>query len=340
MGRHRRKDGRRGPGVMLAVLIGITSGSVMLRDPAEPAAPPASPPQSTAGAGLYLDPHGLAPRYLRNLQRSGRHAEAAAMRRIADQPAATWFTDARPGFAGRARQLVTAASAAGRTPVVTLYFIPHRDCRQYSAGGARNARTYRNWISSMAAAMRGHRALVILEPDAVAHAVQGCLGPRAAASRYALLAHAVDTLRAEPGVAVYLDAGHPGWISAERMAPALRRAGGTRARGFALNVANFETTDTNLRYGTTLSRLLSGRHFVVDTSRNGNGPARRGKGDRHWCNPPGRRLGPAPTLRTGHALVDAYLWVKRPGESDGACGSGAPAAGQWYPAYARSLVGS
>lgn len=297
-------------------------------------------PAAAQGSDLYVDPGGLAARYVRNLQISGRHAEAATLRRIADQPAATWFTDARPGFADRARNLVGAARADGRTAVVALYFIPHRDCRQYSAGGARDARMYRNWISSMAASLRGHRTLVILEPDAVAHAVQGCLGPRATAVRYALLAHAVDTLRGQPGIAVYLDAGHPGWVSAERMAPALRRAGATRARGFSLNVANFRATSENLAYGTALSRLLSGRHFVVDTSRNGNGPARRGKGDRHWCNPPGRRLGSAPTLRTGHVLADAYLWVKRPGESDGACGAGAPPAGHWYPAYARDLLRS
>jgi endoglucanase len=297
-------------------------------------------PATAQDSGLYVDPGGLAQRYVRNLQSAGRHAEAAVIRRIADQPAATWFTDARPGFADRARKLVGAARSAGRTAVVTLYFIPHRDCRQHSAGGARNAQTYRNWISSMAGSLSGHRTLVILEPDAVAHAVQGCLDAPAATTRYDLLAHAVDTLRAQPGIAVYLDAGHPGWISAERMAPALRRSGATRARGFALNVANFETTDTNLRYGTALSRLLSGRPFVVDTSRNGNGPARGVKGDRRWCNPPGRRLGRVPTLRTGQALVDAYLWVKRPGESDGKCGAGAPPAGQWYPAYARSLIGS
>jgi endoglucanase len=339
MARHRYRRGRRAR--LLALLLGVTTAAAvaLAHDPAEPA-PLRTPPATRPVAGLYLDPGGLAPRYLRNLRKSGRHREAAVIRRIADQPAATWFTDARPGFADRARRLVTAASTTGRVPVVTLYFIPHRDCRQYSAGGARSAQSYRNWISSMAGAMRGHRALVILEPDAVAQAVSGCLGPRAAAARYTLLAHAVDTLRAQPGVAVYLDAGHPGWVSAARMAPALRRSGATRARGFALNVANFHTTDTNLRYGTELSRLLAGRHFVVDTSRNGNGPARRGRGDRLWCNPPGRRLGHVPTLRTGRELVDAYLWVKRPGESDGACGGGAPPAGQWYPAYARSLTGS
>ncbi|MDI6098414.1 glycoside hydrolase family 6 protein [Actinoplanes sp. NEAU-A12] len=337
MARHLSPGGRR-RALLLAALLGVTAGGMTASGPATPA--PLRTPAVVQSSGLYVDPGGLAPRYLRNLRQSGRHAEAAAIRRIADRPAATWFTDARPGFADRARRLVTAAGAAGELPVLALYFIPHRDCRQYSAGGARNAQAYRNWISSMAAAMRGHRALVILEPDAVAQAVRGCLGPRAAAIRYALLAHAVDTLRAEPGVAVYLDAGNPGWIPTAQMAPALRRAGATRARGFALNVANFETTTDNLRYGTALSRLLAGKHFVVDTSRNGNGPARRGAGDRHWCNPPGRRLGAAPTLRTGQPLADAYLWVKRPGESDGACGAGAPPAGQWYPAYARALTGS
>ncbi|MEV0896220.1 glycoside hydrolase family 6 protein [Actinoplanes sp. NPDC049802] len=317
--------------LLLALLLG-TGGGVL---------PPHQPGHPAPAAGFYVDPGGQAARYLRNLRASGRHAEATVIRRIADRPAAVWFTDARPGFADRARALVGAARRAGRTPVLTLYFIPNRDCRGYSAGGARTARTYRNWISSMAGAMRGHRALVILEPDAVAHAAGGhCLGPRGVAQRYALLAHAVDTLRANPGVAVYVDAGHPRWIPAARIAPALRRAGATRARGFSLNVANFETTADNLRYGTEVSRLLGGRHFVVDTSRNGNGPARRMTGDRRWCNPPGRRLGTAPTRRTGHRLADAYLWVKRPGESDGDCVSGAPPAGHWYPTYARSLTGS
>jgi endoglucanase len=122
------------------------------------------------------------------------------------------------------------------------------------------------------------------------------------------------------------------------MAEALRRSGIDRAHGFALNVANFETTTANITYGTALSGLLGGAHFVIDTSRNGNGPADLGTGDRHWCNPPGRALGEAPTTDTGQPLVDAYLWVKRPGESDGACTEGAPPAGQWYPAYALSLT--
>ena len=37
-----------------------------------------------------------------------------------------------------------------------------------------------------------------------------------------------------------------------------------------------------------------------------------------------------PTAQTGDPLVDALLWIKRPGESDGAC-NGGPPAGTWWP---------
>ncbi|GAA3336855.1 glycoside hydrolase family 6 protein [Amorphoplanes nipponensis] len=292
-----------------------------------------------AGAELYVDPHGAAMNQVAAWRATGRTAEVAIIRRIADQPTATWFADENPGYDRRARELVTAATAAGRLPVLTLYNIPDRDCAGQSAGGAAGAEQYRTWVRTLAEALRGHRALIVLEPDAVPQAVQGCLDDDAAGERYDLLAEAVDALRAVPGLLVYLDAGNPTWITEpSRLTAALRRAGVARASGFSLNVANFETTADNVAYGKRLSRLLSGAHFVVDTSRNGNGPAQKGGGNRHWCNPPGRALGETPTTRTGVPLADAYLWIKRPGESDGACGRGAPPAGEWWPEYALDLA--
>ncbi|MGH9005895.1 MAG: glycoside hydrolase family 6 protein, partial [Acidimicrobiia bacterium] len=71
-----------------------------------------------------------------------------------------------------------------------------------------------------------------------------------------------------------------------------------------------------------------------------------------WCNPPGRGTGLAPALDTGVPLVDAYLWVKIPGESDGECTRGLgpagetvdpewglidPGAGDWFPEMALEL---
>ena len=136
----------------------------------------------------------------------------------------------------------------------------------------------------------------------------------------------------QAGAAVYIDAGHAKWHPAREMAGRLRQAGIERADGFALNVSNFQATSANIAYGEQVSALVGGKHFVIDTSRNGI-PA---TDPRAWCNPRGRALGVTPTTNTSHPLVDAFLWVKRPGESDGT-GNGGPIAGQWWVEYALEL---
>jgi endoglucanase len=104
-----------------------------------------------------------------------------------------------------------------------------------------------------------------------------------------------------------------------------------------------------------LGHAVATTHFIVDTSRNGQGwwnpPTGVYSDAQDWCNPPGRGLGATPTANTGVPLVDAYLWVKTPGESDGTCTRGAPAgsvdpewhqvdpaAGAWFPAQALQLA--
>ncbi|MBL7261145.1 glycoside hydrolase family 6 protein [Actinoplanes sp. LDG1-01] len=299
-----------------------------------------SAPPSSAPPSLYVDPAGPAVEQVKTYEALGRTADAALIREIADRPVAAWFADEATDPTVRARALVTAAAAAGKVPVLTLYRIPQRDCGSHSGGGATTAAEYTAWVASIAAAITGQRAIVVVEPDAVAQAVQGCLTNAERTERYKLLGSAIDTLSANPQLKVYLDGGNPSWITdTATMGDALKKAGVGRADGFALNVANFETTAANVTYGTKLSKHLGGAHFVIDTSRNGNGPAKKTSDyDGHWCNPPGRALGNTPTLQTGHKLVDAYLWIKRPGESDGPCGNGAPAAGQWWADYALGLA--
>lgn len=53
--------------------------------------------------------------------------------------------------------------------------------------------------------------------------------------------------------------------------------------------------------------------------------------------PPGRALGTPPTTKTADPLIADYLWIKRPGESDGTC-KGGPKAGAWWPSYALGLA--
>ncbi|MFD3450889.1 glycoside hydrolase family 6 protein [Streptomyces sp. NPDC058691] len=294
-------------------------------------------PQSTpmAGAPFWVNPDTAAARQAGQWREDGRDADAALLERIAGRPVAEWIGPDDPR--GQAEGLTRAAEKAGRTPVLVLYNIPHRDCGQYSSGGAADADAYRNWVDGVAAGIGDREALVVLEPDALTHLVDGCTPGRFAQERYALLGHAVDTLSGLPHTAVYLDAGNAGWVrDPARVVDPLRRAGIERADGFALNTSNFYTTEANTAYGTELSERLDGKHFVIDTSRNGRGPLQGGH-DEAWCNPPGRGLGTPPTTDTGDELVDAYLWIKRPGDSDGTC-KGGPKAGQWWPEYALGLA--
>ncbi|GAA2217756.1 glycoside hydrolase family 6 protein [Streptomyces aculeolatus] len=288
-----------------------------------------------AAAPFWVDPESAAARQVRKWRREGRGEDAELLERIAGRPGATW-----PGWedprADVARAVAGAAEAGGRA-VLVAYNIPHRDCGQHSAGGAVDAAAYRAWIGAFADAIGDGPALVVLEPDAVAHMVAGCTPPEYHAERLELLSGAVSRLKQHPGTEVYLDAGHSNWISnVGDVARSLRAAGVDRADGFALNVSNFQTTESEIRYGRRLSELLGGARFVIDTSRNGNGPLRGGAADA-WCNPPGRALGRPPTTRTGVEGVAAYLWIKRPGDSDGTC-RGGPPAGRWWPRYALGLA--
>ena len=148
-----------------------------------------------------------------------------------------------------------------------------------------------------------------------------------------MIRYAVDTLTALPGAAVYLDAGHSNWMPAAEIAPLLIAAGIDKADGFSLNVSNYQWTADLLKYGHDISARVGGKHFIIDTGRNGNGPPTGfdKKDERNWCNPDGRALGTPPTTNTGDPLCDAFFWLKPPGESDGTCNQG-PAAGVWWPA--------
>lgn len=265
-------------------------------------------------------------------------ADAGKMNRLASTPMAAWFGDFSGNVASASNSYVSAAAAAGQVPVLVAYNIPQRDCGSYSSGGASSPAAYQAWIDQFAAGIGQRGTIVILEPDALAG--MDCLSSADQQNRLQLLSYAVHSLRILTKAAVYIDAGHYGWQSAAVMASRLQMVDLAEASGFSLDVSNFETTANNAAYGISLSSAVGGKHFVIDTSRNGNGPA---GGTNGWCNPDGRAFGNAPTLQTGSALIDAYLWIKNPGESDGQCGpsqnnTSPPPAGAWWPQYALALA--
>jgi endoglucanase len=268
-------------------------------------------------------------------QASADPSHAASIARLVETPTAfsvgDWLTD----VTREVRHRAATATSSRTTAVFMVYAIPHRDIGAgFSAGGTANADMYKAFTRQVAAGIGNARAVVVLEPDSLGQLDN--LNRDQQEERYRLLNDAVDVYGALPGTSVYLDGANCSWTSAPVIAERLLRAGVTRARGFAVNVANYQWTADEVARGRVISALTNGTHFIVDTSRNGRGPA-SGIQD-PWCNPPGRSLGPAPTTDTGDPLADAFLWIKTPGASDGECNRGNPPAGVWWQSQAEELV--
>ena len=261
------------------------------------------------------------------LEKSGHISGAAADRVIAAQPTAVWLGDwySNSQLRDIVSRVIADARADGKTPVFVTYAIPNRDCGGYSAGGL-SASAYDSWTRTLADSLSGQASAVIVEPDALA-GLSTC--PQDAAARTSLLYNATKAL-ASAGSSVYLDAGHSNWVAPEVMMQRLWNSGLQFARGFSSNVSNFNDTASERSYDEQL-RSMSGKHYVIDVSRNGRG-ATGG-----WCNPRAAGLGENPRVVADGSGLDALLWVKAPGESDGSC-NGDPAAGQWFQSYAETLV--
>lgn len=275
-------------------------------------APPPMRQSTLTNEKLYND---------QNLLKAGRPYQ------IASNPTASWFGNWTGNVKSEANRLVTNATNQNKLATMVLYNIPHRDCGSYSAGGSDTSQAYRAWIDSVASGIGKRKALVVLEPDALAQI--DCLRKVDQEKRYSDLRYAVNKLTSSTRSHVYIDAGHSNWIPSNVMTERLKKSNVHKTSGFALNVSNFHSTASNTTYGNKLAKSTKKR-FVIDTSRNGSGS------NGEWCNPKGRSVGVKPSTKTA-GYLDAYLWIKVPGESDGTC-NGGPAAGHWWPEQAQNLI--
>ncbi|ROQ38205.1 endoglucanase [Frondihabitans sp. PhB188] len=311
-----------------ALLLGGPAGAANTAKPLTVAQIQAAKPSTLYPGGLAVHPDTKAASVYAGLVKAKKTTEAAAIKKISSQPVALWLGD---WYSDAQLKTVVAKSLASaekakRTPTFVTYAIPDRDCGDYSAGGL-TADEYGTWNQTIATALKGHRATVIVEPDALAM-ISNC--PGTASVRLPLIKAAVTDFAAA-GVTTYIDAGNSHWVDPAVMADRLEQAGIAEARGFSTNVSNFYPTADEKAYGLTVSKLTGGSHFVIDTSRNGQG----WKGT--WCNPTGAGLGVTPRVASGRSKVDALLWIKTPGASDGTC-NGGPTAGTWWQKYALALV--
>ena len=221
----------------------------------------------------------------------------------------------------------------GQVPILVLYNIPNRDLGSYSAGGVKDKDDYLKFVTAVAEGLNQNPAIVILEPDALAHAISS-ENENLLSARTRLLAEAAAILRAHnSNLRIYLDVGHPRWVAAERVRKILPKF--NDITGVSINISNFVPLSECLSYGKSL-----GVPYVIDTSRNGNNQYDSEKDG--WCNPVNRKLGVPPRSFIEKRMaafdnLDAFLWVKIPGESDGEC-NGGPKAGQFWYKYAKDLV--
>jgi cellulose 1,4-beta-cellobiosidase len=345
-------------------------------------APPGSP---FTGARLYVDPV-----YTAKVEAAAaRMPEVAApLRGVARFPTAIWL-DAIARAWRVERTLVDAeaqqrASGEPVLPVFVLYDVPGRDCAAASSSGELDGpdgeqRYRRGLVDVVAAAFRAHpaqRAVVVVEPDSLANVATSLDRPRCAAAAPVYRSAVAYALRALslPNVSVYLDAAHAGWLGWDGNRRAIAHvfadviaAAGVAPRGFALNVSGYDPLAAagppgdnpcpdELTYARRLAEALAEagvpcHGVVVDTSRNGRAGIRTQPGS--WCNVRGAGLGERPRAAPAPG-IDAYLWIKPPGESDGtsdpsaprydaSCSSpdsatGAPQAGLFFPRYFADLV--
>lgn len=309
-----------------ALLLGLMACS--LRPSTPPLEPGANP---FVGRPLYMNPWSRA-RSQADRWRRTRPEDAKLMEQLAEQPVSLWFGDWNPDVTTAIRNETSKARSQGAMTLMVLYNIPNRDCGLYSAGGVGSAEAYRAWIRDAQRGIGKSVSAVILEPDALGN-LDDCLDAAGQRERLQLIAEAVEVLGEGGQTSVYIDAGNAKWHPPEVMAERLKKAGIANARGFSLNVSNYVSTEESVAYGRAISERVGDKPFVIDTSRNGNGAT----DDLRWCNPRGRAVGLPPLTPPADPRVDAYLWIKVPGESDGEC-NGGPAAGNWWPPVAIELA--
>ncbi|KAJ3014499.1 hypothetical protein HKX48_005115 [Thoreauomyces humboldtii] len=267
-------------------------------------------------------------------------------------------------------------------------------------GGLAEYKAYIDTFKSMLTtnASPNVRVVLVVEPDSLPNIATNSDDPKcaAAASDYTNgVAYALARLTGT-NIYSYLDAGHGGWLgwenNLEKIGPIFTTAlnaakainPATTLQGFSTNVANydpFQATvaparqysldpstgyDYNLnidenRYTDALANKFASQglptRFIVDTGRAGTPGIRSVWGS--WCNIKGAGIGPRPQVNPA-PQVDAFVWVKPPGQSDGASGplggagvdgfcvpetangvdslGGAPHAGNWFPEHFLTLV--
>jgi cellulose 1,4-beta-cellobiosidase len=355
--------------------------------------PPSPDGNPFAGAAFYIDPAYVA-KVESSIKASP--ADGPLLKKVEAFPTAVWLDSIKAAATvSKTLDLAAAQEKKAGKPVVTVfvaYDLPDRDCSAVASNGELTSekggekRYQKEFVDKIAAQVKAHpksRVVFVVEPDSLANIATNMSVAKCAAAENVYkhsVAYAIKTL-AMPNVSLYVDAAHAGWLGwsgnrtkiAKIYSDVLTEAGGAdKIRGFTTNVSNYDALKDGdlaklepsdpatgeLQYIQILDESLSeagitGKAFLIDTSRNGKTGIRTKSGS--WCNIKGAGLGERPQANPA-PLVDAYFWIKPPGDSDGggdpakpgfdkSCGpdapdsaAGAPHAGSWFPSYFVDLA--
>ncbi|CAE6511761.1 unnamed protein product [Rhizoctonia solani] len=340
-----------------------------------------------AGKTFYGNPYyrSLVEAEVVKLKAEGKTDLAAKAAKVARVPVFSWIYDSSSvsDITGYLEDAAATQKKTGKKQIVQLviYNLPERDCSSKASAGELGLTTgetsYQKLLQSAKAQIEKYpdvAVAIILEPDSIGDLVASNSVPKCSNSAQVhkrLLSLAVATLQL-PNVSIYLDGANAGWLE-DSLAPTAALLSGilkdaktqnanSTVRGLATNISNYNglgnqkvAGQDELQYITALAPYLKKvgfpANFIVDQGRSGNQNATRGDND--WCNFKYAGFGLRPAVTT-HPLVDAVVWVKPGGESDGttdtsssrydtSCVSStsyvpSPEAGDWNPAMFRLLI--
>jgi endoglucanase len=290
-------------------------------------------------------------RSYRTLKHEGKDGDAAQMMKIARNPQFKWWgrwagqTNPRKALAWWLDRMDK--QQPGAVPQLVVARHEGKKCSPtYQGGGPRGDAQYRKWIRNFAKVIGSRRVVIAFEPDSLG--TVDCLAKSRRKARYAMLRYGVDVLSQLPNATVYLEGGASDWEPPNVVARKLRLIGVSKVRGFMVNATHKDYTKNAIQHCLDVSRLVGGKHCIINTSHNGNGPLHYRKWidrSRHlwrtinvWCNPPNEALGPEPGTGTMRPdVVDSYMWIERPGFSNGTC-NGGPKTGAWWKERALMLA--
>ncbi|KAG9044283.1 Beta-glucosidase cel3A [Tulasnella sp. UAMH 9824] len=344
-------------------------------------------PDADENLGVFNSPYYVAEvnAAIANMSSSTLKSKAANLAKI---PNFTWL-DTADKVPTLTTYLADAQSQSSKSIVqIVIYDLPDRDCHAKASNGeyhiadngVANYKAYIDSISSAVSAYPGVRVVAVVEPDSLANLVTNMSDSHCANAHDAYLQCTTYVLQklTQCNIWLYLDAGHAGWLgwasnqdpAAQLFAQVYKSATPNRVRGLATNVANYNAlhaatpdpitqgdpcTD-ELSYVQALGPKLTAQgfpaHFIIDQGRSGQQNLRQQWGD--WCNIKGAGFGLHPTTSTPDSSIDAIVWVKPGGESDGTSDSSssrydstcslsdakqpAPEAGTWFEAYFEDLL--